>query len=227
MSDHLTEEEQLETLKRLWKEYGMTIITTVVVAVGGYFGWNYWQDQQRIKAETASALFGQLHSAVTDTSAEVSADDEGRAATIDHLVEQIKAVDTGSIYAWSAGLYRASEAVKREDMETAQNELEWVLSVSRDEGISHIARLRLARVMAARQQYEAALNTLEAVTAEAFASERAEIRGDILRLQGDNTAAATAYEEAMTSIENDQQRSFLIQMKLDDMASTVTTESGS
>lgn len=211
MSDHLTEEEQLETLKRLWKEYGATIIAAVVVAVGGYLGWNYWQDQQRIKAETASALFEQLQVAASDNPAATG--------DVAELAERLKAHDASSIYAWQAGLYAAREAVENGDLDTARDELEWVLSVSRDQGISAIAHLRLARVMAAQGEYEQALGTLEAVGAAAYAAERAEIRGDILRMSGDDAEARLAYEEALTGVQDDQQRRMLIQMKLDDLAS--------
>ncbi len=215
MSDHLTEEEQLENLKRLWKEYGATVIAAVVVAVGGYLGWNYWQDQQRLKAETASALFEQLQAAASDNPAAA----EGGQAELDTLVSRLKEHDANSIYAWQAGLYAAREAVENGNLDSARTELEWVLSVARDQGISHIARLRLARVMAAQGDYEAALGTLEAVTAKAYAAERAEIRGDILRMSGDEAEALVAYEEALAGLEQDQQRRMLIQMKLDDLAS--------
>jgi len=208
VSEHLTDEEQLESLKRLWKEYGATVIAAVVVSVGGYLGWNYWQDQQRIKAETASALFEQLQATTQG----------GTTAAQDELVARLKDHDSGSIYAWQAGLYAAQAAVQNQNLEGARKELQWVLDNSRDQGISYIAHLRLARVLAAQGDYDQALGTLEAVTAPAYAGERAEIRGDIFRLRGDKNEAFLAYEQALSDIQNDPQRRMLLQMKLDDLA---------
>ncbi|MGV8837174.1 YfgM family protein [Cellvibrio sp.] len=60
MSVHLSEEEQLEVLKRWWKDYGKTVIATIVIAVVAYFGYTAWQDQKRQKAEKASEVYEQL-----------------------------------------------------------------------------------------------------------------------------------------------------------------------
>ena len=51
MSVHLTEEEQLENLKRWWKDYGKLIIAAVVICVAGYFAVTGWQDHKRQQAE--------------------------------------------------------------------------------------------------------------------------------------------------------------------------------
>ena len=43
MADHLSEEEQIEAFKRWWAENGLQMIAAVVLIVGGYFGWQFWQ----------------------------------------------------------------------------------------------------------------------------------------------------------------------------------------
>ena len=60
MSTHLTEEEQLEVLKRWWKDYGKTVVAAIVAAVVVYFAWTAWQDKQRVKAESASSQYDTL-----------------------------------------------------------------------------------------------------------------------------------------------------------------------
>jgi len=51
----LQEQEQLEALKAWWKDNGNWILGTVlvvVVAMGGWRGWHYYQHQQATKAAT-------------------------------------------------------------------------------------------------------------------------------------------------------------------------------
>ena len=43
MAEHLSDEEQLESFKRWFKENGLSTIVVVVLAAGGYFGWEFWK----------------------------------------------------------------------------------------------------------------------------------------------------------------------------------------
>ena len=53
-SGYFNEEEQLEVLKRYWKEYGFVCIIAVVLAISVSFGWRYYQKQKAISARHAS-----------------------------------------------------------------------------------------------------------------------------------------------------------------------------
>ncbi|MFZ9505481.1 MAG: YfgM family protein, partial [Burkholderiaceae bacterium] len=49
MAYDLEEQEQLESLKAFWKKYGnllMTGLTVVLLAVAGWRGWGWYQQQQ-------------------------------------------------------------------------------------------------------------------------------------------------------------------------------------
>ncbi len=217
MSDHLTEEEQLEAFKRWLKENGMWIVTTVVIAVGGYFGWNTYQDQKLAKAESGSAIYSELLETLgVEEGSAISGEDRGRAA---ELVEQLKAEHADSAYGANAALIRARWAVDENDLETAESELRWVLDQDSADVTKQLARLRLARVQSARGQLDDALATLDAATpADSIAAEYAEARGDILSKQGDNEGAAQAYQGALDSLDSQQQnRVLLLQMKLDNV----------
>ena len=60
MAELRTEEEQVEAIKKWWKENGTTLILTVVIVFSGWFGWNFWQDQKQQTQENASQLYNQL-----------------------------------------------------------------------------------------------------------------------------------------------------------------------
>ncbi|WP_041523397.1 YfgM family protein [Gilvimarinus agarilyticus] len=221
MSDHLTEEEQIENLKRLWKEYGSTVIISVLVATGGYFGWNFWQGQQQTKAETASAYYDEL---VTAASEAGNAGD-AQTATINHLAEQIKETDKGSAYAAQAALYAAQAGVRSGDLDTAKAQLNWVLDNHDNPALQEVARLRLARVLAAEGNFDEALTLLANQPANGFAAEQAEVRGDVLRQNGDRAAALTAYQSAIEKVGTEQQqRRVVLQMKIDDLKSANNAE---
>src|SRR3989338_4390635 len=56
----LQEQEQLDTLKAWWKENGnrlLGMLLIVVVAMGGWRGWQYYQNQQSSEAATLYAGF--------------------------------------------------------------------------------------------------------------------------------------------------------------------------
>ena len=94
MSVHLSEEEQLEVMKRWWKDYGRTVVIAVLVAVIGYFGYTTWQDQKRQTAEKASMIYEELLKLVTVEPGKVIADADK--ATVTHLAGQLKEINSKS-----------------------------------------------------------------------------------------------------------------------------------
>jgi predicted negative regulator of RcsB-dependent stress response len=217
VSVHLSEEEQLEVLKRWWNDYGKTVIVAVLVAVAGYFAYTTWQDQQRQKAEKASEVYEQLLKLANAEPGNKVLTDADK-ATIAHLAGELKDGNSESMYAHSAAFFLAKLAVEDNKFDVAVNELKWVLSAKPEAATEQLARLRLARVLTAQQAYDDALAQLSPEPAAAFTAEYAEARGDILKLQGDLDAARTAFEKALAATDPQQQeRYMLLQMKVDDL----------
>lgn len=216
MSVHLTEEEQLEVLKRWWKDYGKYVVICVLIAVAGYFTWTAWQDQQREKAEKASAVYEDLLQLV-DLQPGQSLEDADR-ATIQHLAKQLKDEDNNSLYAHNAAFFLAKIALTEGDLDKATDELKWVLGNKPELATEHLANLRLARVLLAKGSHDEALALVQNPPAVGFAAEYAEVYGDILMAKGDLDAARTAYEKALAvTTPQEQERLMLLQMKLDDL----------
>jgi len=216
VSIHLSEEEQLEVLKRWWKDYGKTVIIAALITVAGYFAYTTWQDQQRQKAENASETYEQLIKLVNVEQGKTLSDADR--ATINRLAEELKDGDSESMYAHSAAFFLAKLAVNDNKLDVAAAELKWVLSAKPDTATEQLARLRLARVLTAQAAYADALAQLSPEPAAAFTAEYAEARGDILKLQGDLDAARIAYEKALAVTDPQQQERFmLLQMKVDDL----------
>lgn len=206
-----TEEEQVEKIKELWKKHGVPLLTGVVIALAGVFGWQGWNNYQDNKAANASALYqSMLESVLADGGTE----DRARGA---ELAEQIRKEYSGTRYAQFAALMQARLAVEAEDLPAAEALLNDVVGDASDPVLEEIARQRLARVLAAQGRPEEALELLTGDVSGALLASREEIRGDLLLDLGRENDARTAYQAALAALEDPQARPQL-QLKLDDLA---------
>jgi predicted negative regulator of RcsB-dependent stress response len=218
VSVHLTEEEQLEVLKRWWKDYGKAIITAIVIAVASYFGWTAWQEKQQAKAESASVQYESLIKLVTVEPGKSLSDADK--TTAQHIAGELKEKNGHSLYAQGAAFFLAKLAVDANDLDKAVAELQWILAAKPDVATAQLAKVRLARVYVAKTAYAEAQALLAEEPSAAFASEYAEVRGDILAAQGNKDAAVTAYKKALETNSAQQQgggRTVVLQMKLDEL----------
>ena len=216
MSVHLTEEEQLEVLKRWWKDYGKTVLTGIAAAVAIYFAWTAWQDKQRGQAESASSHYEELIKILNVEQGKTLSDADK--ANAEHIANDLKEKNGKSLYAQSAAFYLAKAAVDAGNLDKAVTELQWILASKPDIATAQLAHVRLARVYVSKAAYTEAQAQLTEEPSKAFASEYAEVRGDILKAQGNKEAAATAYQRAIETTDPQQQeRTMVLQMKADEL----------
>ncbi|MET0009686.1 MAG: tetratricopeptide repeat protein [Candidatus Thiodiazotropha sp. 6PLUC4] len=204
MSTYQTEEEQVEAIKRWWKENGTSVIAGLVIGLGGVFGWQTWGNYQDRVGGEASVAFSQLVSAVQ------RGDNESAAKQAELLKQNFD----GSSYALFAGLSEARLLMEAGDSAAAKSKLELVIKESKVSALTQMAQLNLARILLDEGDLDAA-EQQTAIETGGFAGEFAVLRGDIAHAKGDLVAAAAAYTEAMTKDISDRA---LLQMKLDDLA---------
>ena len=108
MADHLTEEEQIEALKRWWAENGMQTVLAVVLVIGGYFGWQFWGTHQQEQMTEAS-----------ENSMDIVANqapgenlDPSQQKAINDDADQLKNNHAGTGYAHFAAMLKAKVAVE-------------------------------------------------------------------------------------------------------------------
>lgn len=214
MATHLTEEEQIEAIKRWWKKNGMATVAAVVLSVGGFWGWHLYQGHVETRGQEASVAYERFVAAVARFESS-----EGREVTESALRAQAEALMdeySRSLYADFAALYLARLAVEQADLGQAQNLLEQVLNDGANDTVKELARLRLARVKAAAGEVQAALDMLSDRPSGAYASAYAEARGDLLQSLNRRAEARTAYETALESMSDPRSiRASLIQLKID------------
>jgi len=189
MSDEfLTDDEQLEHVKRLAKEYGPPIIGAVAIALLFVFGYRTYQEHRTNRALAADADFAQM----------VAADQRGDRAEAQRLADAIIQGFPDSPYADQAKLTLARLDVDQGQDAKAIVPLTDVMEHSKDAELKHIARLRLARVQIDAGKPDAALQLLVDVPA-AFAADYHEVRGDAYVAKKDTPHALEEYRVALAA----------------------------
>ena len=212
MAEMRTEEEQVEAIKRWWNENGKSLLAGIAIAILGVVGWNYYQDQQRQTAETASAYFQRLLG-----NASASPLGEAERAAITHDANMLKDQFSGGAYAEYAALMLAKLAVEKNDLEQAESELRWLLSNSPDSPLVALTNIRLAQVLQGQGKLSEAL-VLAQDSDDEWQSRRLEVKGDILLAQGNNSAARDAYASAKDVAAGQGANTALLDLKLDNLA---------
>ena len=205
-----TEEQQLEEIKKWWKEYGRTVVLGVFLGLSGIGGWSLWKSHVNTQAETASSLYQRL----LDTSTGESSNAESAIAQTDALITQYPKTN----YAVLGALVGARGAYQNEDSATAKRLLEWASTHGEILEVRSVAILRLARILTEEGQHDAALKQLDSITNINFSLLSNELRGDVLHAQGNIEDARNAYLEVLKSDEISQSIRSIIQTKLDDLS---------
>jgi predicted negative regulator of RcsB-dependent stress response len=111
----------------------------------------------------------------------------------------------------------AAHWVEDGELEKAREQLQWATEHAQQPELANLSRLRLARVLWASGEGDAALKQLEMVE-QPFRSLADEIRGDIYRALGDEERARSAYQAAQGALSLAGASDAWLQMKLDDLA---------
>jgi len=204
MSTYQTDDEQVEAIKKWWKENGRSVIGGIVLGFSIIGGWQWWQVYQKGQGEAASLVFDTMRQAARLNQVDKALED-GRRLLGDY---------PGSAYAGFAALEMARLSYERGEKDAARGHLQWVIDAAVDPSVGELARLRLGRLLLDVDD-TAALNELLAKSPlPAFDGEFAVLRGDLARAQGDLAGARDAYQQAMLTGVEDQ---IMLRMKLVDV----------
>ena len=203
MSDHLSEEEQLERLKSWWRRNGASLLTGLALAVAGLVGWR-WHDQSTTEArQSASDVYESF----------LAAEGDARTAFAEQLDESV----AGSAYQAFTLLHRAREAVEADRIEAASAYLQRVIDADSPSSLQDLARIRLARLHQQGGDGEAALAVLAGVRGSGYRGLAQELKGDIHVARGEPDLAHEAYRSARQEMGDDRERPIL-EIKINDTA---------
>lgn len=214
MTEQFTEEEQVEAIKKWWKENGMAVVIGVVIGLSAVVGVRYWYSYQEQRAADASVIYSQFAEAE-------SAGDEARAgASLQKLQDEYK----GTSYAALAAMQMARRHVAAGKFTEAEPLLRWVVNNAGHESLALLATTHLARVLMASNKADEALQLVTQQSDPAFTARFAEIRGDIYRRQGKLVQARDAYEMALADSAMTGKAREYIEMKLQELPAATVTE---
>ena len=200
MSDHLTDEEQVEKVKAWLKENGMSIVAGVVIGLGGIFGWQFWDSYQVNRAAEGAEAYDRFVQTAEQSEPGATA-------------EALAGLDAGfanTAYSRFASLELARQQAETGDLDGAMATLEKTRAVISDTAMQSVIDLRLARLLVSLGKLDEAGTIIDRLGSGAFAAEAASLRGQIAYMQGNTEDARTALEEARALGASDEVVNYLL-----------------
>lgn len=204
----LQDQEQLESLKAFWKQYGNLITWVLILALGAFAAWNGWNWWQRDQGAKAGAMYEELDRAV-------AAGDADKAARV---FADLKDRYPRTAFAQQGGLAAAKLQFDKGQVDAAKASLTWVATNAGEDEYRTVARMRLAAVLAEAKQYDEALKQLDEAKAPSFEALVADRRGDVLLAQGKTEQARVAFQTAWAAMDEKLDYRRLVEAKLVSLA---------
>ncbi len=201
MSTYQTEEEQVEALKKWWKENGKWAIGGIVLGLAVVGGGKGWMEYQRIQAENASASYEGFAQAA-------------RGGDLDAAVQRGEALMKeyqGSTYALFTALDLARLQLEAGDKDKARTRLQWVMDNAGDDAIGKLAKVRLARLLLDMDKLDEASALVANPADDSWMGEFLSIQAEVKLAQGDRQGARSDFSKAL---EKGVSNPSLVRMKL-------------
>jgi predicted negative regulator of RcsB-dependent stress response len=200
----LEEQEQLDQIKHFWNQYGNAITWALIVVLGAFASWNFYQYWQRNQAVAAAALFDEVDRAVQSSDA----------SRIDRVFGDMKSRFASTAYAHQAGLLVAKQYQTLGKADAAKSALTWVIEESSDDAYKALAKLRLAAILLESKNFDDALSQLNGSFPVSFQALVADRKGDVLISKGDKAQAISEYEKAYRLFDEHAEYRQLVEVKL-------------
>lgn len=207
MALDLEEQEQVDQLKAWWKKNGIMVAAGVAAFVIGVSGWRYYQVWSAREAGESMVLFERAMQAAV-------ADD---AKSVKDLTGQIMENYSRSGYALPAAWLAGKTNFSAGDLKSAQAQYQYALDHAPDKGLEQLARLRLAAIMLDQKDYDGAVKLLAIEPDPAFAALFADLRGDVLSVQGKAEEARASYRLALEKLDEHSALKPMVEAKLEGM----------
>lgn len=208
MDIYASDDEKGEAIKNWWRENGRSVVTGVILGGAVIFGGRYWISYQQANTENAAAMYQQVQMNISDADLTAAED----------LTQELMQSYSKTPYAAFAAIELAAEQVRNDQAATALEYLQWTADKAKLTGQKDLARLRMARVLVDQGDYDQALQLTQQTGSEAFSSLFAELEGDIYLAQENKQQAYEAYRNAISTMDVDDPRKTLLEMKRDDVA---------
>ncbi|BCA95527.1 membrane protein [Legionella antarctica] len=208
MSVYMTEDEQLEVMKKWWKRYGNIVtvfLSLILLCIAGY-RYMHWHNDKL--TQQASVTYENMMMALSDQNIK---------SVRSYANELIK--DYGhSVYADAAHMTLAKVYVSKNKLDQAKDELSVVANKSNMTALKQIAKIRIARILAAKKSYSNALSELSTIDDETYLPVINELKGDIYGATGQYQEAIAAYRLAIDEVKTNGMGNLFLEMKTNELA---------
>ena len=204
----LEEQEQLAQIKHFWAQYGNAISWALILVMGAYAAWNFYNYWQRNQAAQAGAMFDEVERVIQS----------GDAQRAERAFADMRDRFGSTLLAQQAGLLMARQQYGGGNADGAKASLTWVKEHAGDAGYQAIARLRLAGLLLDTKNFDGALAELSWTFPPSFDALVADRRGDILVAQGKRAEAVEQFRKAYKALESRDEYRRLVEVKLNALA---------
>lgn len=199
------EHEQGERVRNWINEYGAAVLMGLVLAFAGIFGFRFWQGHQSAQQALAADYFTAIQSEIA--AGQVDAAQQSFAS----LSEEVGS----SSYVGLAAMILAGAYVEDGRLDRASNLYRDIVERPDLDMLQPVATLRLAKVLDAQGETQAALDVMGQSPTPGFEAAWNELRGDLLYATGQMQDARLAYQKAMEALGGQSGGQRMLQMKLD------------
>ena len=209
MEEFESEDQQIEAIKKWWKENGVSLLLGLGIGVGALLGWREYLAYQTDHSAEASDLYQAVQAQVSQNRL-----DEAHINKADTIRNEYP--DTP--YAALVSMAQAKHEFENGNIDAALMHLRWASENSTETDVQHVAKLRLARILIAQKQYAEAEAILLADHPAAFTAGYEELKGDLYVAKGDIGQARGAYDKAINATEGNPSR--WLRLKRQDLGSS-------
>ncbi|ALP53616.1 hypothetical protein Tel_11000 [Candidatus Tenderia electrophaga] len=206
MEVYESERDQIDALKKWWKENGKAVIIGAILGFGSLIGWQQWQANQKAARESASLEYDVMLAELQN----------GNLQAVKDRGSRILAQYPDTPYAALSAMGLAKAYLAEGDRASARSYLQQVIDRNEQPQLQTVARLRLARLLLAEGEASQALTLVNGIEAGGFDLVLNELKGDIHVALGNREQAREAYQRALDAMEAGLDPSIL-QMKLDEV----------
>jgi predicted negative regulator of RcsB-dependent stress response len=208
MEEFESEDQQIEAIKKWWKENGVSLLLGLGIGVGALLGWREYLAYQTDHSAAASDLYQAVQTQVAQNRL-----DDAHINKADIIRNEYS--DTP--YAALASMAQAKYEFEHGDIDSALMHLRWASENSTEPDVQHVAKLRLARILIARKKYGEAETILLASYPAAFTAGYEELKGDLHVAKGEIAQARVAYDKAINATDGNASR--WLRLKRQDLGS--------
>jgi predicted negative regulator of RcsB-dependent stress response len=187
MNVYMTEEEQVEAIKRWWSKYGSYLMWAVALVLLAFSLYQWMERREQSINTHASEAFQRL----------MYADGQKDESLLKAKINDLKSNFSKTVYSDVAMLLEAKAQVEIRDFDKAIATLEQMVATKQGDGVlKELAKMRLARLYGETKQAKKAFALLSDLEKGAYAQEIMELKGDVLMQVGEKKEALIAYQKA-------------------------------